>query len=274
MVGSVAMLEQFVADHLGPVDVLDRPVVRGRSRVVHVRDSGGRRWFAKRLVTQAPYDAEVAGHRLWAGTPGIPTPEAVCDERRCLLLPEVRGRQPSGQSRRVLRAAGAMLRTLHEAVPPPTWPSTWRELAVDDTDRRLAHLARKGVTVDHGLVRDHAALLAEIPVLVDVATHGDFQPHNWRWRRGRLHVFDFAGAGLRPAAYDLGRLRFAACWERPDLFEALLSGYGRELTPAEEQFIEALLPWRAVVAISLGLRHDRPEMVEHGHDVLARFAAS
>src|SRR5665809_121722 len=127
--------------------------------------------------------------------------------------------------------------------------------------RRLAHLVRSGVAVDHGLVHDHASRLAEIPGLVDVATHGDFQPHNWRWRRGRLHAFDFAGAALRPAAYDLGRLRFAACWDRPDLFAALLSGYGRELTPAEQQFMDALLPWRAVVAISMGLRHGRGEMV-------------
>jgi len=237
--------------------------------VVLIRDRSGRRWFGKRLVKQWPYDAEVAGYRLWAGTPGIPTPRAVCAERRCLLLPEVAGRQPSGQSRRALRAAGELLRTLHASPPPSTWPNTWRELAVADADRRLAHLARRGVTVDHGLVRDHATRLAELPGLVDVATHGDFQPHNWRWRRGRLHAFDFAAAALRPAAYDLGRLRFAACWDRPDLFAALLEGYGREVTPAEQQFMDALLPWRAVVAISLGVRHGRPEMVAHGHDVLA-----
>jgi len=139
----------------------------------------------------------------------------------------------------VVRAVAAGAAGGRRAAPDPArrggatgWPSTWRELVGADVDRR---------------------------------------PHNWRWRRGRLHAFDFAAAALRPAAYDLGRLRFAACWDRPDLVAALLAGYGRDVTPAEQQFMDAMLPWRAVVAISLGVRHGRPEMVAHGHDVLARF---
>ena len=263
-------LERFVVDHLGVVDVLDRPATIGGSRVLHVRDSAGRRWFAKRLPKQRPFDAEVTGYRLWGGLPGVPTPRAVCDERRCLLLPEVAGRRPSGRSARVERAAGELLRLLHAAEHPAGWVSRWRELAVTDTDRRLAHLIRSGLTVDQAMVREQVAVLVAIPDLVDVVTHGDFQPHNWRWRRGRLHTFDFAAAALRPAAYDLGRLRFAACWARPDLFSTLLAGYGRPLTPAEWLFVEALMPWRAVVAMSLGVRHGRPEMVTHGQEVLAQ----
>lgn len=262
-----------MADQLGPTIVLGRPETVGSSRVVRVQDRSGSRWYAKRLTKRWRYDAEVTGYRLWSSSPGVLDLRAACDECQCLLLPEAPGRQPSGQSRPALRAAGALLRDLHAHQAPADWSSGWRNLAVHDTERRLRHLARAGVRVDVGMVRHHTAALVRTD-LPEVVTHGDYQPHNWRWRRGRLVVFDFACAALRPAAYDVGRLYYAACWGRPELARVLLGGYGRDLTDDERAFVTAMLPWRAVVAISLGLRHDRPEMVRHGLTVLAHRAAS
>lgn len=264
-------MERFAAAHLGPVTVVNRPATTGASRVLHVRDADGTGWFVKRFTTPGPFEREQAGLTLWSHLPTVPTVRATCARRRCVLVPELPGRQPSGRSASALRAAGSVLRSLHDT-PAPTWTARWRDLATRDTDRRLSHLARLGIAVDHRLVHDHTDALVGLNGLEDVATHGDFQPHNWRWRRGRLTAFDVASSGLRPAAFDFGRLWFASCWARPDRFAAVLDGYGRELSELEEDFIRLMLPWRAVVAISFGVRNTRPEMVEHGLDVLTAVA--
>lgn len=265
-------LEGFVREHLGPVVVLRAPAVISSARVLHVRDREGREWFAKRLVAARPWHAESTAYDVWGHLPQVPSVHARCERRRALLVEKLPGREPSGQSRRVLRAAGALLRELHGTPPPATWTASWRDLVAADVERRLRHLAAVGLAVDARLVRHHSERLVGLD-LPEVATHGDFQPHNWRWRRpGRLAAFDFGAAGLRPAAWDFGRLRYAACWDRPRVFAALVAGYGRPLEPREQAFVEAMLPWRAVVAMSLGARHDRPEMVEHGQLVLGSFA--
>jgi len=199
--------------------------------VLLVRDRTGARWYAERLTQRHWWEAEVAGYRMWGDLPEVPTLRAACSRRRCVLVPEVPGREPSGQSRRVMRTAGALLRCLHETESPTgSLKASWRDLAPADTDRRL------------------------------------------RWRVRRLHVFDFGAVALRPAAYDLGRLQFASCWHRPGVSEALMEGYGRELSASEVRFVRSLLPWRAVVAISIGVRHRRPRMVEHGRLVLDSLA--
>jgi len=252
---------------LGPVAFLDRPGTTGASRVVHVRDSRGGSWYAKRLTKRWLWERETSAYRLWQDVPGVPVPRAVCSETQCLLLPEVPGRQPRGQSRRVLRTAGRLLRALHAEPPPEEWASSWRDLVPRDVEKRLAGLSRMGVIVDSRMVTRYASQLVGLDV-PEVASHGDFQPHNWRLHRGELFVFDFARAGRRPAAFDLGRLMYAACWRQTGAFLALVKGYGRQPSPAECQFLTAMLPWRAVVAMHMGGLHNRPEMVEHGRRVL------
>lgn len=264
-------MESFATSHLGPVTILGQPATTGASRVLHVRDADGAGWFVKRSTTPGPFRRERAGLLLWGHLPAVPTLRAACGRRRCVLVPELAGRQPASRSIPALRAAGEVLRSLHDT-EAKTWDSRWRELAVTDTDRRLSHLARVGIEVDQRLVREHTEALVALSGIAEVPTHGDFQPHNWRWRRGRLGVFDFAASGLRPAAFDLGRLHFAACWGRPRRFAAVVRGYGRDLTAVEWDFVRLMLPWRAVVALSYGARHRRPEMVEHGLDVLAAVA--
>lgn len=85
----------------------------------------------------------------------------------------------------------------------------------------------------------------------------------------RIHVLDFGAAGRRPAVYDFSRLRYRTCWHDRDAFEDVVRGYGRPLSEDEERFLVAMLPWRAVVAISMGIHHGWPEVVDHGLEVLA-----
>jgi hypothetical protein len=58
---------------------------------------------------------------------------------------------------------------------------------------------------------------------------------------------------------------------RPDLRTAFLEGYGRELTDAEERSLRCLSALDAASAISWGVPHHDPEIVERGRATLARL---
>lgn len=259
-------LAEFATEHVGPVEVVDRPRVLGPTGLLRVRARDGRHWFVKRPTTRREWSAESSAYLAWARVPAVHPPVATCDRRRLLLLPAVRGERP-GADGRVLLQAGRVLRDLHAATPPPEWRSDWREALTRSTDGRLAHLHAVGEAVDEGLVRDHLAVLLDHDG-PEVATHGDYGTRNWLWHRRRLHVVDFGAAALRPAVVDLSRLRFRTCWDRPDDFQRLLRGYGRDLDTSEQRFLAALLPWRAVLTISRGRRRDQPRVAAHGRTVL------
>lgn len=261
-------LERFVREQLGPVEIIARPPVRGSTRLLHVRDSVGGEWFAKRLTTSSQWRAESSAYEVWREVRGVPLVAASCHRRQSLLLPRIVGTEVDGRSRPDRRAAGRILRRLHDVAPPPTWTSGWREILVTTAGRRLEHLARHGIRVDQGLVRDHVEELVAWTG-PEVATHGDFLPRNWILARDhQLHVLDFGAAGLRPAVSDFCKLRYHRNWRRPGAFADIVAGYGRPLTAEERRFLEAMLPWRAVVAMSLGVNHRWHEVVRHGLDVL------
>lgn len=265
-------LEEFVEDHLGDVEVLARPKDTGLTRVLHLRDDGGQEWFAKRVVNRERFRSEVRGYELWSGVRGVSTPAVVDRDAHCLLLRRLRGRQPSGQSVTALLAAGRLLRRLHDTPVPSTWPSTWRETTLSRVGRLLDDLDAGALGVEPDLVRRSTERLVDTR-LPEVATHGDFQPHNWlRARHGALSVIDFEAASRRPAAFDVARLHHAACWGRPRLAAALATGYGRALTAGERAFVRDSLPVHALTAINIGLQAGRPAMVAHGREVLAAAA--
>lgn len=265
-------LREFVEQQLGDVEVLARPKDAGLTRVLHVRDDAGREWFAKRVVNAERFRSEVRGYELWSGVRGVATPAAVDRDAHCLLLRRLRGRQPSGQSVTALLAAGRLLRRLHDTPVPSTWPSTWRETTLSRVRRLLDDLDAAALGVAPDLVRRSTQRLVDTR-LPEVATHGDFQPHNWlRSRHGALSVIDFEAASRRPAAFDVARLHYAACWGRPRLAAALGAGYGRALSAAERAYVLDSLPVHAVTAINIGLQANRPLMVAHGREVLRAAA--
>ncbi|MGZ0198757.1 hypothetical protein ACNFR7_00805 [Streptomyces sp. RM1] len=61
---------------------------------------------------------------------------------------------------------------------------------------------------------------------------------------------------------------------RTDLHEALLTGYGRPLSPAEEEHLIVLSLLDAVSGIQYGAAHGDPELVERGRRTLARLRAT
>ena len=58
---------------------------------------------------------------------------------------------------------------------------------------------------------------------------------------------------------------------RPDLYEAVLAGYGRHLSQAEEQHLAVHAVLDAVSGIQYGAANHDPELVERGRRTLARL---
>ncbi|MFD5586623.1 hypothetical protein ACFWII_22840 [Streptomyces sp. NPDC127063] len=86
-------------------------------------------------------------------------------------------------------------------------------------------------------------------------------------------MIDFERSEEGPAIRDFVRLSDA--WHgRPDLFAAVMDGYGRPFTPEEEAQLAVLSVLDAVSGISYGTAHGDPELVERRLRTLARLRAA
>jgi Ser/Thr protein kinase RdoA (MazF antagonist) len=115
----------------------------------------------------------------------------------------------------------------------------------------------------------------QLPALDLVPTHGDFQLRNLRWDEatGSLYVIDFERAEPGPAVRDFVRLSDA--WTgRPDLHEAVMAAYGRQLSAAEEEHLAVHRVLDAVSGIQYGMANGDPELVERGRRTLAQLRAT
>jgi len=145
-----------------------------------------------------------------------------------------------------------LLGLLHESHPVPDVG----EDASRVTSRVDRHLDQAGgllTPAQRTLVRDCAGQLAWLgPRVPAVASHGDFQPRNWLWdtASGRLGIIDWERAEPSATVRDLVRLEYGPWDGRPDLRGSFFAGYGRTLTPEED---EALLCHAVLDALS-GLR--------------------
>ncbi|WRK41783.1 phosphotransferase [Streptomyces venezuelae] len=125
---------------------------------------------------------------------------------------------------------------------------------------------------DEEFIRTVTEKAAHLPGVDVVPTRGDFQLQNLRWDEtaGALYVIDFERSEEGPAVRDFVRLSDA--WNgRPDLFQAVMDGYGRPFTPQEEAQLTVLSVLDAVSGISYGTAHSDPELVERGLRTLARL---
>ncbi|MET7457221.1 phosphotransferase [Streptomyces sp. NPDC005574] len=85
---------------------------------------------------------------------------------------------------------------------------------------------------------------------------------------GSLAVIDFERSEPGPAIRDL--VRFSDAWAaQPGLHDAFMSGYGRELTPAEEERFVIDSTLDALSGIQYGAAHADAETRQRGHRTLA-----
>ena len=167
------------------------------------------------------------------------------------------------EEQQVHRQAGRLLGRLHESQRVAGAGEDVSRM----TSRVDGHLDQVGgllTAAQRTLVRDCASRLACLgPRVPAVASHGDFQPRNWLWdtASGRLGIIDWERAEPAAAVRDLVRLEYGPWDGRPDLREDFFAGYGRMLTPEEDEtlFCHAVLD--ALSGLVWGLANGDDEVV-------------
>ncbi|MER5615010.1 aminoglycoside phosphotransferase family protein [Streptomyces sp. NPDC002215] len=254
--------------------------VREGSRVWRARGAGGGTWCVKIHQSDKFHAREVRAYRTWALSLGGGAPRLVAsDEKlRAVVLTSVPGRPlhgavlSPGQERDVFQRIGALARRIHQAsAPRPASESSGP--AVGKAERHLTAARHRLAPGDEEFVRGLVRQAKNLPLPEQVETHGDFQLRNILCSDdvdGFLAVIDLERSDPGPAVRNLVRLSDA--WaHRPDLYEALLAGYGRTLTDAEESRLVIDSALDAVRGVAFGAAHGDPELVERGRRTPARL---
>ncbi|WP_369203268.1 phosphotransferase [Streptomyces sp. PU-14G] len=258
----------------------DTSWAREGSQVWRARSATGGTWFVKIHQSDRFHQREVDAYRTWAPRLGGAAPRLVAADARlrAIVVTAVPGRplhgavQPPEEQRRHFRRIGVLAAAIHRSAPAQPSPADG-EARLGKVDRHLRaahlHLAPGEEDFLRSLV-EHAK---ELTPLECVPTHGDFQLRNLLCADdGSLAVIDFERSEPGPAIRDLVRLSDA--WAgRPDLYDAFLAGYGRTLTPAEQEHLAADSALDALSGISYGATHGDPELLERGRRTLARLRA-
>jgi aminoglycoside phosphotransferase (APT) family kinase protein len=187
----------------------------------------------------------------------VPTPEVLWRKPPVLALAALPGvalgrlGEPSTASAAAWSAAGAAVRTLHEA-PLPPWPGK----SLDEVTALLAGecewLLTNGVLPTEVVTRNRRIAEAALRPWTPVFTHGDLQlDHVFVEGDGITGVIDWSDAGRGDALFDLAILTLG----HEENLGDLIAGYG---TDVDRDVIRAWWSWRSLVAARW--------LIEHGFD--------
>jgi aminoglycoside phosphotransferase (APT) family kinase protein len=209
--------------------------------------------FLKIDADQTRTDVEV---EAMARAP-VPTPEVLWRKPPVLALAALPGvalgrlGEPSTASAAAWAAAGAAVRTLHEAPLPP-----WSGKSLDEVTALLAGecewLLTNGVLPPEVVTRNRRIAEAALRPWTPVFTHGDLQlDHVFVEGDGITGVIDWSDAGRGDALFDLAILTLG----HEENLGDLIAGYGTEV---DRDVIRAWWSWRSLVAARW--------LIEHGFD--------
>jgi len=209
--------------------------------------------FLKIDIDQANTDVEVEAMTMAP----VPTPEVLWRRPPVLALARVRGvalgrlGQPSTASAAAWRAAGAAVRSLHDA-PLPPWPGTSLEEESEILDGECAWLEENDVIPADLVQRNREIAEAALRPRQPVFVHGDLQvSHVFVDGDEVTGVIDWSEAARGDGMYDLASLTLG---HRERLVD-VVAGYG------DGADLEAIRGWwslRSLTAIRW--------LVEHGFD--------
>ncbi|MGA4901669.1 phosphotransferase family protein [Streptomyces griseoincarnatus] len=269
----------------------DTSWARENSRVWRADGAQGGTWYVKVHQNERFHGREVRGLRTWAPALGAAAPRLVAADEtlRAVVITAVPGRPLHGvvlgpeQAKAVFQRIGALARRIHQSCPARPAPAGSGP-AIAKADRHLAAARAHLQLGDEEFVRALVAQADHLEPLEWVETHGDFQLRNILYDPDApaapgaaeagpfLAVIDLERSEPGPAVRDLVRLSDA--WaDRPDLFGAFRTGYGRALTAAEEARLVIDAALDSVSGIAYGAAHGDPELVERGRRTLARLRA-
>lgn len=250
------------------------------SEVHRVRAVDGREYIVKQLLNQRFFEREVIGYG-WApalGPDRAPTLVAADGDVLAVILtvlPGVMLKRGAGLSADdepdAFRQAGELLARLHRAIAPQHDSSTIERLA-GRTEDHLRRAAAELSPAGQDRVRACAQTLTSLaPQLISGATHGDFQRRNLLWRSEEriLGAIDFERAEVAPAVRDLVLLESDVFFDRPDLRDCFMHGYGRALDPVETRALEAWIVLDAASALAWGTENRQQGLIDRARRVFA-----
>ncbi len=275
---------------LGPCELVrDCTWEHRMSAVLRLRDAGGISWFLKRHRDRERYRAELAAYRQWVPVLGYSAPRlrAASDSRQAIIVTAMPGEpapwpvpaagrpvtaQQSAEAA-VQHAAGTVLRRLHDAQPALRW-TDFGAAKIDEFDRLQPLAAGLLTAAELTSARSEVENLAGLACPGRVPCHRDYTPRNWLVDDGALYVVDFEWSRADVWITDLARLHLGAWADRPDLRDAFLRGYGRELDDTGRTILRgcAVLTavWLTIKAREIG----QPSLEHASRAALQRVLAS
>ena len=243
----------FATRVLGAVDLIaDYSWGHRMSSVIRLRDSTGADWFLKQHRDRERYLTEVSAYHCWVPALGNRAPRlrATEDSLQAVILsalPAVPSAWPvdfaeldaTGRAEEALvhHGAGALLRRFHDGQPVLAWDD-FAAAKADEFDQLVPFAAGLLTSRDLTEARSQVAELASLPCPGKVACHRDYTPRNWLVDdAASVYVVDFEWSRQDVWLSDLARLHLDIWAARPDLQDAFMSGYGRELTGADHAIL-------------------------------------
>ncbi len=289
----------WCASIIGPFEIVSgkqRP--DGRSSISRLQTSDGH-CYLKVHEQLDVWEREVHGYEQWAPVFGNSAPRLLgvreCDPL-ALLIEELPGQVleklelSTEQEGTAWHMAGQMLVRLHDLAGgqyfgpcrrdgSPQGPaiSNAVEYVRFELEREIGKAVDAGYLNNEELAIVTAATQSSHVFAGEqpVACHRDYCPYNWIisgtgiWRG--VIDFEFAHWDVRVA--DFSRYPDWEWKERPDLLEAFFEGYGRVLTPREEEQQLVAYAQYALSAITWGMEASYFGFVEEGRAALKRLAA-
>ncbi len=234
----------------------------------------------KRVHREASFARELRVLRCWWPHLGQRRGQLlhVEESSRTLVLDRVPGAIAAVQRRDrdpvVHHHAGRLVARLHAAEDPIATTSYGEKLLADFDS--WAPRARELVP-PHDLDAAHeiATLTGEIGELQLVPAHRDNTPRNWIVDdQGLVSLIDFGHADKEPWWVDLYRLIHREWLDRPDLKEAFLAGYGRDIDEGTANLLRVYGACGAVSTIAWATEHGDKQFADEGYAQLRRLLES
>jgi aminoglycoside phosphotransferase (APT) family kinase protein len=184
----------------------------------------------------------------------IPTPEILWRKPPVLALAALPGKalgrlhEPSTASSAAWAAAGAAVRTLHDA-PLPPWPGRSVDELAARLDRECEWLVANDVLPVDVVSRNRRLAEAALRPWTPTFVHGDLQLEHVFVAGGEVTgVIDWSEASRGDALFDLASLTLA----HEEHLDDVLAGYG---TDVDRDLIRAWWSWRCLVVVRWLFQH-------------------
>jgi aminoglycoside phosphotransferase (APT) family kinase protein len=214
--------------------------------------------FVKVDSDQARLDVEAEAMAMVRAMVPVPVPEVLWRQPNVLAIAAVPGTalgvlgKPSPASPAAWAAAGAAIRTLHEA-PLPPWPGKSLDTFAAELDAGCEWIVSTGVLPAELVTRNRDVAEAALRPWTPVFTHGDLQvTHVFVGDDDEVTgVIDWSEAGRGDALFDLAILTLG----HEEQLEHVVAGYGADVD------LDVVRGWWSVRSLS-AVRW----LVEHGFD--------